>query len=517
MSYYNDYVNHRVRRNSGSGNVFVNAMKEDSSFTKTTNGMTARNTTGSYCLDFFATVGAMRNSSEAEVQDKFFKAFCEDKLIAMKTLFYGRDVRGGLGERRISRVIYKYLAMNYPNVMEKNIEIIPFFGRWDDLYVFVDTPVEDAMWKFFAKTLRKDIYNMKHDSSVTLLAKWAKCWNSGNKDSKILGRKSAKAMGMNNYEYQKAISALRKYIDVVEVKMSSKKWNRINYEAVPSCAMHKHNKAFYKHDESRFKDYLGKVQRGEKKINASAVYPYELVGKYVNFAGDYDCNTHKYIFRVNPADSVVEEQWKALPNYVSGHNNVLVMADTSGSMRGMPINSAIGLGIYFAERNSGPYKNKIMTFSDSPVFVDVVGNTLNEKVRSCVNSHWDNNTNIMKAMRKILAVALENNLSSDDLPKALVIISDMQFDNHSDMGRNKDMYTYLENEFAAHGYTLPNIIFWNVNGPKTFHAKQNSRGVQMYSGNAVSNFKEVLSAIGYNPYEAMIKALSNSRYDCVKV
>lgn len=517
MSYYNDYVNHRVRRNSGSGSAFVNAMKEDSSFTKTTNGMTARNTTGSYCLDFFATVGAMRNSSESEVQDKFFKAFCEDKLIAMKTLFYGRDVRGGLGERRISRVIYKYLAMNYPNVMEKNIEIVPFFGRWDDLYVFVDTPVEDAMWKFFAKTLREDIYNMNHNAPVTLLAKWAKCWNSGNKDSRILGRKSAKAVGVNNYQYQKAISALRKYIDVVEVKMSSKKWNRINYEAVPSCAMHKHNKAFYKHDESRFKDYLGKVQRGEKKINASAVYPYELVGKYVNFASDYDYNTHKYIYRVNPADSVVEAQWKSLPNYVSGHNNVLIMADTSGSMRGMPISSAIGLGIYFAERNSGPYKNKIMTFSDNPVFVDVVGNTLNEKVRSCVNSHWDNNTNIMKAMRKILAVALENNLSSDDLPKALVIISDMQFDRCCDMARNKDMYSFLKNEFAAHGYTLPNIIFWNVNGSNTFHAKSNVSGVQMYSGNSVSTFKEVLSSIGYNAYEAMIKTLSNSRYDCVKV
>lgn len=513
MNYYNNYS----RRNYNSGSAFVNAMREDSSFTKTTNGMNARNTTGSYCLDLFSTIGAMRNGSETEIVEKFYNAFCENKLIATKTVFYGRDVRGGLGERKVPRIIYKYLATNYPEIMKKNMELVPFFGRWDDLYVFVGTPVESDMWKFFVKTFNEDIRNMKHGQPVTLLAKWAKCWNSGNKESKILGRKSANAVGMDNYRYQKTLSALRKYIDVVEVKMSSKNWGRIDYESVPSCAMHKHNKAFFKHDGDRFKNYLGKVQRGEKKINASAVYPYDLVGKYINFAFNYNHITNKYIFDVRPADAVVEAQWKALPNYISGRNNVLVMADTSGSMRGMPINSAIGLGIYFAERNSGPYKNKIMTFSDDPVFVDVVGNTLNEKVRSCVNSHWDNNTNIMKAMRKILAVALENNLSNEDLPKALVIISDMQFDSHSDMGRNKDMYTYLENEFAAHGYTLPNIIFWNVNGPKTFHAKQNSRGVQMYSGNAVANFKEVLSAIGHNPYEAMIKTLSNSRYDCVKV
>ena len=496
---------------------FINAMTEDASFSKTTNGMTCRSTTGSYLLDFFASLGALRQSDENAISSLFYKAFDENPELSIKSVFYGRDLRGGLGERRVFRVLMRYIACNHPQIARQNLHLVPFYGRWDDLYVFVGTPVEQDMWKFMSETFFDDLKKMKDGKPISLLAKWMKCWNSGNAESRSLGRKTAKALHMSDYRLQKTLAKMRSYLRVVEVKMSANEWNDISYENVPSRAMTKYRRAFARHDEFGFSGYISAVSRGEKKINASTLYPYDLVGKYLPGDISFDYSTNRYAIRVCPTDDVVEAQWKALPNYIEGENNVLVMVDTSGSMRGMPINSAVGLGIYFAERNNGPYKNKIMSFSDNPVFVDVVGQTLNEKVRSCLSAHWMMNTNISAAMQKILDVAIENRLSNEDVPKALIIVSDMQFDECASMSVKEDFYTYWKREFAYHGYEIPNVVFWNVNGPSTFHAKKDVLGVQMFSGHSVSTFKDVLSSITMTPYDAMVKVLTSERYSPVKI
>lgn len=491
---------------------FINALKQENNYTLTENGAVALKSTNSALVDLFGQIGAMRNRTDADIEAAFSKAFAEDRLLATKMAFYARNIRGGLGERRAARVIFNFLAKVHPDVMRKNLQWIPFFGRYDDLYEFIGTPIEEDMWQLIREQWDLDIDGMKNNKPISLLAKWLKSVNTSSDESNRLGKLTAKNLGLSEKEYRKTLSALRRYLDVTEVKMSHNQWSDINYTGVPSRAMSIYRNAFRKHDEERFNAYIESVSKGESKINASTLFPYDIIEKMqlrTGWNGNY--------LAVNHYDKVLEEQWKALPNYIEGENNVLVMADTSASMMGRPMATSVGLAIYFAERNHGVFKDVFMTFSSRPSFVQLKGNTLYEKIK-CIPSIVAN-TDLEAAFRLILNTAINNNLTAEDMPKSLIVISDMEFDGATyGSSRHETFYESMANMYRQHGYEIPNVIFWNVNSRhNVFQVTSKYKGVQLASGQSPSVFKSILNNIGKTPYEAMLSVLNDPMYDCITV
>ncbi len=284
--------------------------------------------------------------------------------------------------------------------------------------------------------------------------------------------------------------------------MSANKWNEIFYPSVPSRCMLNNQYAFYRHDAKRFQQYKEDVSNGRQKINSSTLYPYDLINEIDSpYESDH---------------AIAEAQWKNLPNYVEPGRNVLVMADVSGSMNGRPMQTSVGLAIYFAERNIGPYHNLFMTFSGDPEFVSLKGNTLYEKYSNAISAEWGFNTDLKKAFDKILKVAIDNHIDQEEMPEALVVISDMEIDQCTN--DSWTFYDQMADEFKKHGYEIPNIVFWNVQSRNNvFHADSNRKGVQLCSGQSASTFQNVISAIGLTPIEAMEMVINSERYDNISI
>lgn len=482
-------------------NKFVSAMISENNWKLTENLADSLKSTTNSLLDLFATIGALRTRTNADIERLFSLAFSDSPLLATKMSFYARNVRGGLGERRTARIIWKWLAKVYPDIIRKNLEFIPLFGRFDDLYEFIGTPLEKDIWEYTSKQLKVDVKSMKEHKPVSLLAKWLKSCNTTSKESRKLGRITAKNLNLSERDYRKLLSELRGHIDVIERRMSSRNWSTIRYESVPSKAMTNYRKAFSKRDNERFSEYLEKVTKGEAKINSATLYPYDIVEK---------------ILYKNEYSKVIEEQWKSLPNYVEGEHNILVMADVSGSMMGRPMATSVGLATYFAERNKGAFHNLFMSFSESPELISLKGSTLYERIRNAISTKWGMNTDIEKAFRMILNVAVANKISKDEMPVSLIIISDMEFDRCTRGGR-KTYYEHMKELYAENGYELPKVIFWNVNARQTtFHATPKD-GVQFASGQSTSVFKSVLSNAELGPVEMMLATLNDPMYECITI
>ena len=486
---------------------FSEVMREESKWTKTENGADAKNTTDSALLDMFATIGSMRSRSEDEIVQKFELAFQEDPLGAMRCLFYARDIRGGLGERRVFRVLLPYIAKNHPEAMHKTLKFVPEYGRWDDLYSLINTYFESDMWALIRNQLVQDRNAMEVNKPCSLLAKWLKKADASSPNTRKLGIYTAKELGMSVYDYKRLCVKLRKYIDVVEQRMSANEWDTINYPAVPSRAMMNYRKAFARHDQERFDEYLNKVQSGEQKINSATLYPYDIVEKILYCGED---------------SKVLEVQWNNLPDYVDGNVNAVVMADVSGSMEcnagGRPLATSIGLAMYFAERNKGPYHNMFMTFSENPQFVEVKGKTITQKINFISKAEWGRNTDLEKALLKILDVAIENNCSQEEMPKSLIIISDMEIDCCTRQNHRENFYDYVYRVYEEHGYKIPNVVFWNVNSRHdVFLADKNRKGVQLVSGQSASTFKNLIGCVDKTPVEMMYEVLNSERYQAIQI
>lgn len=495
---------------------FATAAKKIGNTTLTENGAKAYNTTTSKLLDLFGIIGAMRTRVEAEIINKFSAAFREDALLATKMLFYCGNIRGGLGERRTFKICLNWLAHNYPQIVKKNLTYIPHFNRWDSLFTLVDTPVEKEMWKFIALTLITDINNCEAaiksgtEAHISLLAKWMPSENASSKETKALAYRAMKNLHLSPKVYRQMLSSLRTQLNIVETQMSSQKWNEIAYAKVPSYAMKNYRNAFKKHDLERFSAYVESLNKGETKINAGALYPYDIVREYCK-----DCSLWNGFNKTE--DSILEAQWKALPNYIEGENNVLVMADVSGSMYGNPIYSSVGLATYFAQRNSGSYKNLYMTFTDEPHFVYL---NENDSLASCVNTIIETdigfNTNLDRAFSYILNTAVEGNINPDELPKALVVISDMEIDPYFRSSKGFDFLQSQRAKFAEYGYQLPKLIMWNVESRKDTYLTQ-SNEVILVSGQSASTFKNIINNINSTAYTMMLNVLNNEMYDCITI
>ncbi len=483
----------------------------------TENGALGFRTTGKALLDLNFAVASLRSASDDEIVNKFMKAFCEDKILAMRWLFFARDVRQGLGERRLFRVVVSTLVKSNPEMVLPVIKLFSEYGRWDDMWCLLDIPeAAEVIYDIVDKQLTEDLKNMNEGKSCSLLAKWIPSINGSSKQTKRYAKQLRKALGLTEREYRKALSKFRKYLDVVEVKMSSKNWSEINYETVPSRANLIYNNAFLRNDEERRRDYLNRLEKGEAKINASVLYPHDIVHKYAE----------SWSYRVKPKDTTLEELWKALPDTVQGGGNTIVVADGSGSMTVRVGNTNVSalevanaLAIYFAEHSSGQFKDKYITFSSRPQFVDFSNcNSLHDKIQTALTHSEVSNTNIEAVFDLILDTAVKNKMSQDDIPQNILIISDMEFDYAQDYrhAMTQRLFETIRQRYKAAGYKLPRLVFWNVNSrTDTIPMKENELGIALVSGFSTNICKMVLSG-ELDPYKCLLETINAERYDAVE-
>ena len=503
---------------------FINSLKNElvkNTLQQTENGAFGHSLSQSALVDFNFKISSYRNMSEEIIINDFMKAYNENKILAMRLLFFIRDCRGGLGERRLFRVIIKEIANDSPHMTENLFNLIAEFGRWDDVFVLFGTPVERFAIEQIAKQLSKDLKAVSINSdSISLLAKWMPSINGSNKERKLLAVKLARAFGMTDKTYRKIISKLRAHLDVVERKMSAKKWSEIKYSAVPSRANLIYNGAFLRNDEERRRQFLGKVEAGEEKIHSATNFPHDIVNSYEKYRAK---------------DTTLEELWKALPNY-GALENTLVVADGSGSMESRigeskitALSVANALAIYFAEHCVGGFKNNYITFSETPQLVNLGSGTLYSKIKIAKSHDEVANTNIEAVFDLILKTALSRRMNQEELPGTILIVSDMEFDAcaTSNTGKKrsywdtapsikKTLFSEIASRYESVGYKMPKLAFWNVmSRTNTIPVIENEAGVSLVSGFSPAAIKMVLSGKA-DPYEALVEVLMNPRYDVVE-
>lgn len=494
-------------------NAFVQAMTTAANVAYTEKGAITNRSTLSSVLDWFGQGGALRQRSPQDIINLFTRAYAEDRLLAMKILFYFRDVREGQGERQTFRTLYNYLGQHYDDVARKNLENVPFYGRYDDLYCLVGTPLEAEVFALFAKQLKQDLRNMKAGESVSLLAKWLKSENTSAAESRKLGRQTREALELTPKRYRKILSALRNYINVLETKMCAGKWSEINFEQVPSKASLNYRKAFGRHDQTRYAAYLESVKKGEAKMNATAIYPYEIFRSLVK-------NPHGGA--VPSAQEILQAdlQWKAMPNWMGKKEHKgIVIADCSGSMfSGVPnIFVAVSLAIYFAERNVGPFKDLWMNFSESPSFQRLMGSNLYEKYQNMDKNNWGGTTNLQSAFDMILRTAVQGKVAQKDMPQVLYIVSDMEFDSAGGYN-NRTNFQVMKDKYQAAGYEIPRVVWWNVAGRnENFPIRVDDTGTCVVSGCSPSILKSLLSAEAFDPMSIVYEVTNSPRYERVTV
>ena len=491
----------------------VKTTLDETSYSVTENGALGFASSGSKLLDINFKVTSFRNKSNREIEEAFAKAFYEDKLLALKWLMYARDREQGIGERRLFRVCLKWLAVEQPEIAKAVFSMAPFYGRMDDMWCLLETRLGNDVIEYIRKQLLADKTNMGEGKPVSLLAKWMPSLNASSIKTKMYAEMIRAGLDITDRQYRKTLSALRKYINVVEIKMSAKKWGEIDYNTVPSKANLIYKDAFLRNDEERRRAYLAALERGDKgvKINAGVLFPDDIVNKYST--GYWGCNVKSY-------DSTLEELWKALPTLSS--DNTLVVRDGSGSMYGKPLDVSTALAIYMAERNQGEFHNQFITFSRVPKIINLNGlDTLHDKLAKTYLEDDCSNTDIEAVFRLILNTAVRNNMTQQDMPKNIVIVSDMCFDGSRFNCKDK-LFGTISKEYAAHGFILPRLIFWNVDGNTSGNVipvQQNAMGVVLMSGYSQNLIKMVMSN-QTDPYKCLIEQLNSERYqkveECVK-
>lgn len=472
-------------------------------------------TTESAVLDWFSSGGAMRNEEEAKIQAVFAKAFAEDKLLATKVACYIRDVRGGQGQRKSFRAVLKWLAQHAPAVVRKNVALIPEYGRYDDLFELLGTKSEKDVLTFVETQLLADMKALKKkDASVSLLGKWMPSANTSSAATRAQAVKVMRALELTPRQYRKTLTKLRERINVVERLMCDKRWSEINYEHLPSRALMVYRKAFPKHDPAGFATWKGKAFAGQAKVHAATLYPYDVVHKVLH--GHWD--------------ETLELQWRNLPDYFGGQvHSGLVVCDVSGSMTSWdgrcspkgtsvrPIDIAVSLAMYMGERMTGPFKDHFITFSAQPELQRITGASLAEKAANLSRAHWDMNTDVQKVFDLILSRAVAAKLPQSDLPDAIYIVSDLQFDYCGFQQRNFDL---IKDKFANAGYKMPLLVFWQVryNGDKV--ALKNEKGVVMVSGfspAALTSILKLEKPKEVTPMELMLATINTERYEPIRV
>ena len=478
-------------------------LKNEANITYTENGAVTNVSTGSECLDLFARIGALRSASDEDITDIFLRAYAENADLAVKTLFFARDIRGGLGERRVFRVILRWLADNEPETCRKNLYFVGEYGRYDDLLCLFGTACEQDMLGVIREQLKKDQEAMETGNAVSLLGKWLPSVNASCAETVRLAKKTARALEMTDAQYRRTLTALRARIRILENNLREKDYT-FEYEKQPSRALFKNRAAFRRNDAGRYQAFLDRAEADHTAMHTGTLAPYDVIAPIVSSFGRAFSEEERKSLDVT---------WNALEDF-TGDENALVVVDGSGSMywEGRPLPAAVAqsLGIYFAEHNRGAFRNHFITFSALPKLVEVRGRDIVEKVRYCMSFNDCSNTDLEKVFDLLLRTAVKNRVPQEEMPAKLYIISDMEFDccSHAEMTN----FRSAEKMFAAFGYVLPQVVFWNVQSRNRQQpVTKNEQGVCLVSGCNTQIFS-MLKNDTLDPYQFMMQILTAERY-----
>ena len=508
-------------------NKFLNGLQDATNFGYTENHAIKHLTTKSDLLDMFAMGGAYRSRSDEDVILLFKKAYAENPVYALKCLFYLRDVRGGQGERRFFRTCVKWLANYDTEAMRRNLRYIPIFGRYDDLYVFVGTPLENDAFNFMKEQLALDV----ECKTPSLLAKWLKSENTSSAESRRLANITRQHFGMNHKQYRKTLSVLRNRINIVERLMSENRWDEIEFDKIPSKAGMIYKNAFARHDIERqqaaVQSYADFAKDTTKKVNASVLNPVDIaeqIFKYGNWSKPSETDRLMW-----------DKYWSCLKDYYHGREERgLAIVDVSGSMSGQPMAAAVSMGAYIAERGKGPFADHFVTFSGHPELVRFEGVDIYDKFQRARQADWAMNTNIEATFDMLLNTALQTKCPADEMPQTLYIFSDMEFDGciscgpastgrgywhddcHRITGGAQGVITLLESiaqKWSAYGYELPRVIFWNLNARNDNIPALGGR-FSYVSGFSMNMIETILS--GKDGVDLMLEKLDSERYAVIQ-
>lgn len=504
-------------------NTFMNSLQNTYNYKRTENGALAHKSTGSAVYDMFAMGAAYRSRSDADCILLFKNAFEEDETLALKCLFYIRDCRGGQGERRFFRVCMRWLAENYPERAAALAEYVPEYGRYDDWFkIYFNTPVERQVIEMMKKQLSTDMFCKKN--AVSLLAKWMPSENASSKETIRTAKKIRNAFGVSAKEYRQMLSKLRTKINVLEKLMSANRWDEIEFDKIPSKAGLVYKNAFARRDIIA-KRYESFAKDKTTKVNAATLYPYEVVAKAIQHMG-------WNLFNINEVDrAMINKYWENLPDYLNGKDcSMMCVVDTSGSMvrrdAAAPINVAISLGLYCAERAGGPFKNHYISFSSRPQLIKTEGVDFVDKVHRIYRTNLCDNTDLVAVFDLLLATAKKPGVSAWDIPKTIVIISDMEIDQGTDSywsynrsGRrwtkesaSTEMET-IRKKWAAAGLKMPKLVYWNVDA-RNSTILDSGPNVTFVSGMSPTIFKQVLT--GKTGWELCLETICSKRYEVIK-
>lgn len=490
--------------------TFLEELQKDSRETVTENGGKCYHSSNSKLFDYFINIATFRGKEE-ETKEAFRKAFLENEKYALKAMFYGRDIRnGGAGERECFRNSFVQYSDENPVDSTRFLHLIPQFGRWDDLieiYFRSSSQIaRDSILKLIYTQIQQDL----KEEFPSLLAKWMPSENASSLETKRKAKFLANQLGYKNdmKAYRKTLSTLRAKINVLETELcQSPDWNEIDLSKVPQKAFVKYRNAFWKKIPDKMETFCQKVVSGEIEMKVDILYPYDIITS--DIISDWRCQSK---FDENDI-ALADAQWKSLPDYVYGCHDMIIVGDSSGSMtsnNARPMRTMIGLAIYFAERNRGIWKDKFITFSESPTLVELAGKSIADKIK-CIPEIIEN-TDIDKVFELLYNTAKKSN---SNVPN-LCFITDMQFDEGTE-GDNKTIFEHWKEKFEKEDIRFPNVVFWNVgSNSMSFQSFGDIPNLQYANGYGLSVFKQVIEGIGLTQYEAMMKVLNRDCYNVIE-
>jgi len=493
-------------------NEFLNALKSDTNYGCTENGGIKHNSTLNKVLDMFAMGGSMRNRSEDDIITMFAKAYDDDATLALKCLFYLRDVRGGQGERRFFRICLRWLANENQAEVEHLIPQIAEYGRWDDLFELFGTQCEPAMLGY--------VYHVIHKNEDHLIYKWMPSINASSRNTQERGRKFAYEFDMTEREYRKMLTEGRKACNLVETLMSQNQWDQIAFDKLPSRAGLLYKNAFMRREETkaRYAEFMGNKKT---KVNASVLNPVEIAHQIYNYRGYKPSAIEREAW---------QKYWDNLKDYYGGREEPgIAIVDVSGSMWGQPLEAAVSMGAYIAEHGKGPFKNHFITFTDYPELVEFSGRDLYDKFMRARGAEWGGSTNIEAVFDMLLKTALQHRTRPEDMPKTLYIFSDMEFNSCITSGTpSRDRWAYngrtlnqsqidtvieaQARKWHQYGYDIPRVIFWNLDA-RHQNIPAIGPGFSYVSGFSMNMVECVLS--GKDGVDLMLEKLNSPRYEAI--
>lgn len=508
-------------------NTFMNEMNKSANYGLTQNGGLAHKSTGEALYDMFAHAGAMRNRRDEDCILLFKNAFDENPVYALKCLFYERDIRGGgQGERRYFRVCYRWLIGYNKNAAKYNLGFIPEYGRWDDLlYITQGT----KLWNDAMKIVKHQLALDMECKTPSLLAKWLPSENASAAKTIALARDVRNYLGMTSRQYRKVLSILRERIKVLEKLMSANRWDEIAdmFDKIPSRAGLIYKNAFARRDILKAK-YEAFIKDETKKVNAATLYPYDVVKKALDLV---HMDRYGRFVKAADYDSVerlaVNKYWENLPDYFAGkESSMMCVVDTSGSMTWgnpvRPIDVAISLGIYCGERCRGPFQNNYISFASRPQLIKIEGVDFVDKVTRIYRTNLIDNTNLEATFDLLLKIATQPGVRKEDIPKTLVVISDMQIDSarcayrySTQKCNTRTMMENMREKWAAYGLTLPKLVYWNVNATGNADILDDGPNVTYVSGSSPTIFKQVMT--GKTGIDLMYEILDGERYKVINM